>query len=81
MSQRAPGVNFGAREFKELHGHMPRGKALWVFYFADDPQEPWIPMQKKNRMIKLTYLDAKALAIAEARKRRVSSVRVDPQPL
>lgn len=79
--KRTPGCHFNANQFREAHGHMPRGKALWIFYFDNEPEEPWIPLQQKNRMVRLTYLDAKALATAEARKRRVTLVCVDPHPL
>ena len=74
-------VNFNAIEFQRQHGHMPRGRALWVFYFSDDPDEPWIPGQRTNNMQRRSYYGAKMLAAAEARRRKVSSVRVDPVPL
>lgn len=74
-------VNFNAIEFQRLHGHMPRGRALWVFYFSDDPDSPWIPGQRQNEMRPRSYYGAKVLATNEARRRGVSSVRVDPLPL
>lgn len=74
-------VGFNAYEFMKTHGHMPREVALWIFYFRDDPTEPWIPGQKENKMRPLVYFEAKALATAEARRRGVSGVRLDPMPL
>ncbi len=76
-----PGVNFNAKAFYKLHGHMPRGRALWIFYFSDAPDEPWVPGQRVNDMRRLGYFEAKQLATTEARRRKVSSVRVDPEPL
>jgi hypothetical protein len=69
-------VNFNAVGFQRLHGHMPRGRALWIFYFQDDPQEPWVA-----GLAPRTYQEAKQLAAAEACRRGVTSVRVDPEPL
>lgn len=78
---RRPTVNFNAWEFQQLHGHMPRGRAFWIFYFADAPDEPWIAGQRENAMCMRTYYDAKTIATREARRRKVSSVRVDPNPI
>jgi hypothetical protein len=74
-------VHFGALEFRDLHGHMPRGVALWVFYFDNEPDEPWIAGQKDNDLRPLTYMQAKQSATREAQRRHVTYVRVDQHPL
>lgn len=74
-------INFNTVEFYRVHRQMPRGTAIWVFYFADDPNEPWIPCQQENKLWPMTYTLAKSLAAVEAQQRRVHSVRVDPQPI
>lgn len=75
MAKRNPTVNFSARQFRTKHGFLPRGVALWMFYFSDAPDTPWCGADTP-----LTYFDAKQLATLEARKRGVSAVRVDPDP-
>lgn len=72
---------FNASAFRKMHGHMPRGEAIWIFYFADALEEPWIPGQRENCILPLSYLAAKAIATQEARRRRVTSIRVDPLPI
>lgn len=74
-------VHFNAAGFRKEHGHMPRGMALWIFYFSDRPEDPWIPGQRENAMLRLTYMFAKRIATLEASRRGVTSVLVDPNPL
>ena len=74
-------IHFNTVDFYRVHRQMPRGTALWVFYFKDKPLEPWIAGQKENKLWPMTYTLAKSLATLEAQQRRVNSVRVDPQPL
>lgn len=74
-------INFNTVDFYRAHREMPRGTAIWVFYFVDRPEDPWIPMQRENKLWPMTYTLAKSLAAIEAQQRRVGSVRVDPQPL
>lgn len=74
-------INFNTVDFYRVHKQMPRGTAIWIFYFADDKEEPWIPMQAYNKLWPMTYNLAKSLAAIEAEQRRVISVRVDTQPL
>lgn len=80
MSKRST-INFNTVDFYRVHRQMPRGTAIWVFYFLDEPQEPWIAGQRHNEIWPMTYTLAKSLAALEAQKRGVNSVRVDPQPL
>lgn len=72
-------INFNTVDFYRAHREMPRGTAIWVFYFLDE--EPWIPGQRHNEIWPMTYTLAKSLAALEAQKRGVNSVRVDPLPL
>lgn len=74
-------INFSAHEFREQHGHMPRGVAIWIFYFADTPNEPWIARKLDGQIRAMTYLAAKDYARVEALRRKVTSVRVDANPL
>lgn len=69
-------INFATQEFRKAHGFLPRGKALWVFYFADAPLKSWSCSEQP-----VTYMEAKSLAVIEARRRGVAGVRVDPYPL
>jgi hypothetical protein len=81
-SRRGRQVNFNTLPFRKEHGHQPRGVAIWVFYFADDPESPWVPRRPHDRQIlPMTFLAAKDYATAEAVRRRVSAVKVDPHPL
>lgn len=81
MTSKRTTINFNTVDFYRLHKQMPRGTAIWIFYFADAPEEPWIPLQPFNKLWPMTYNLAKSLAMLEAEQRRVRSVRVDPQPM
>lgn len=82
------GVRVCTLAFRNAHGQFPRGVAIWVFYFSDAPQEPWVPRVLRRHsesgvrhIVPMTYLAAKDYACAEAHKRRVTSARIDPYPL
>lgn len=74
-------VNFSAHDFRAEHGHLPRGVAIWIFYFQDAPTEPWFARKGDGQIRAMTYLAAKDYARAEAVRRRVTSVRLDPNPI
>lgn len=73
-------INFNARDFRRKHDCMPRGVAFWIFYFGDDPS-PWLVRRPDQSWMALNYTAAKAMATAEAKRRQVRRVRVDPSPL
>lgn len=79
-SKRPYQVNFNTLPFRKLHDKLPRGVAIWVFYFSDDPEQAWIP-HKLGQIVAMTYLAAKDYATAEAVRRGVTSIKVDPHPL
>lgn len=72
---RSTTINFATQEFKRLHGFLPRGTALWVFYLNDAPATPYQPFDTP-----VTYTEAKQAAVAEAKRRGVTGVRLDPNP-
>lgn len=74
-------VNFNTAAFREAQGKLPRGRAIWIFYFSDAPDEPWIARRPDNQLRPLSYMAAKNYATAEARRRRVTAVKVDAHPL
>jgi hypothetical protein len=77
---RQPNVN--TLPFRKMQGMQPRGVAIWVFYFADDPESPWVARKPHDRQIRaMTYLAAKDYATAEAVRRGVTAIRLDPNPL
>ena len=84
MKQRQQ-VYFNTAEFRQMHGKLPRGVAIWIFYFSDAPGEPWIPHVQRpmgqRQILPMTYLAAKDYATAEAVRRRVTSVRLDANPI
>jgi hypothetical protein len=80
MSAQRDKPHFSVVNFREKHGHYPRGVAFWIFYFGHDV-EPWIPLQKENLLRPLTYQEAKQYATAEAIRRSCRSVYVDAMPL
>lgn len=73
-------VNFNTLPFRKTHGTLPRGVALWIFYFSDAPEDAWIP-HKAGQIVPMTYLAAKDYATAEAVRRKVTAIQVDPNPL
>ena len=85
MKRRPFQVNFNTVDFRKMHGKLPRGVAIWVFYFSDAPGEPWVPhVQRPSGQLQIramTYLAAKDYATAEARRRGVTSIRVDANPI
>lgn len=74
-------VNFDVTGFRREQRQLPRGVAIWVFYFKDAPEDPWIARKLDRQIRAMTYLAAKDYARAEAVRRRVTAVRVDPYPL
>lgn len=60
---------------------MPRGKALWIFYFANTPSEPWIPRTPDGQLFHCSYLTAKFYANQEGQRRDCWRATVDPHPL
>lgn len=80
MKQRQQ-VNFNTVDFRREHGLQPRGVAIWVFYFADAPSEPWIPRPIDAQIRRMSYTAAKDYATAEAIRRHVTAVRLDANPL
>lgn len=67
-------VEFVTRDYEFSHGRPPRGRGTWAFAFKHDGSLAdawWAPGE-------LSYAEAKKLAAAEARARRVSRVWVLP---
>lgn len=81
MKRQLRQVNFNTVDFRKLHGKLPRGVAIWVFYFSDAPDEPWIARKADRQIRPMTYLAAKDYATAEALRRRVTSIKVGVEPL
>lgn len=79
--RRRPQPHINQLEFQGEHGMLPRGVAIWVFYFADSPDDAWIPRKADKQIRAMTYMAAKDYARAEARRRRVTSIRVDAFPI
>lgn len=78
-------------DFQREHKKLPRGVAIWIFYFSDAPEEPWIPrvsvwdrrqfVGEQSHIVPMTFLAAKDHARAEARRRGVTYIRLDPYPI
>lgn len=68
-------VEFNTREYQFSHGHGPRGRGAWAFYFSREEERRgaacawWAPMGS-------TYQEAKHFARVEARRRGSSEVFV-----
>lgn len=67
-------VEFNTREYEFSHGHAPRGRGSWAFFF--DRSMPiqdvfWTPGSTP-------YAEAKKMARAEAKRRGVDEVFVGP---
>lgn len=58
-------------EYEYSHGHLPRGKGQWGFYFGNDRGTIWWAS-----IVSIYYSEAKKLAIAEAKKRGATSIKV-----
>lgn len=59
-------------EYEFAHGRKPRGKALWAFEFTAGGERsmPWFVPGR------LTYAEAKRLAVAEAKRRGALKIHV-----
>lgn len=79
--QAARRATFKVSAFRARHGHLPRGVAFWVFYFGDAPTEPWIARDHNRQLLRTSYMQAKAFATAEARRRGAFYLTVDEYPL
>jgi hypothetical protein len=73
-------VCFNVVDFIAAHGRLPRGEAIWIFNFPDTPDDPWLA-RIGEQLQPMEYSAAKLLATAEARRRSVGAVTVDPHPL
>lgn len=76
-----PHVSFNPNPFRQKHGHLPRGDALWIFYFNTAPADPWIPRDASGQLVRCSYLEAKRLASLYAKSIGAKAARVDPDPL
>ena len=74
-------VTFKWQKFKLIHGHMPRGEAIWIMYFGTQSNEPWVPRSPSGQILRVSYTEAKRLATIEAHRRKVYVIDVDAQPL
>lgn len=70
-------VEVSTSQYEFAHGHRPRGVGRWVFLLAGCL---WDPTRDSGQPLghgpAQSYADAKRLAVAEARRRRVSRVEV-----
>jgi hypothetical protein len=75
-------VHFNTFDFRKEHARLPRGVAIWVFYFSDAPEDPWIPRSAGRQLrLPMSYQAAKDYATAEAMRRRVTRVKLGANPL
>lgn len=63
-------VEISTRDYEFAHGHAPRGRGSWAFYFPDDLRTAWWAPAL------LLYSEACRHARAEAQRRGVDSVSV-----
>lgn len=59
-------TKFNTTEFQFSHGHTPRGRGSWAFYFGTD--EPWFAPGS------MLYQEAKKMAKQEAKRRGFNGV-------
>jgi len=69
MSTFSQKVEFSTSMYVLAHGHSPRGRGGWAFYFGND-ETPWFAAGSK------TYTEARKEATREAQYRNVSRVVV-----
>lgn len=62
-------IRVSTSQYVFTHGHEPRGRGSWAFYFNLQEEPWWAPGS-------LLYSKARRLALAEAQKRGVYSVTV-----
>jgi hypothetical protein len=63
-------VQIFTNSYEFAHGHKPRGRGSWAFYFGDDASTPWWTPGS------LLYSEATKLVRIEAQRRGVTAISV-----